>query len=319
MRELNPIGREDNLLLLVSADGEKFSVTIDETLTRTIKENRLPDTSGEQLTPRQIQDAVRAGKSVTEIAEESGTKLSLVERFAHPVLEELQHMVDLAKSIRVELPADRFNEIAKKPFGEVIEENLAAVSATSITWSASRAENSVWLITVTYTVNDAQGAATWTFDPRKYLLTPETSNAQSLSTPGTKIDSPLRSTAKVAQPEEQVASEPVVTAEKLEAFRSRRARAEVPVEPEPIPEPEPELIPEPQVIEAVEEETVLAEVISITQPIELVPEDLGEETQEVPAEQPEAPKPDASKKTRAPMPSWDQIVRGTQSDDGEAF
>ena len=313
MRELNPIGREDNLLLLVSADGEKFSVTIDETLTRTIKENRLPDTSGEQLTPRQIQDAVRAGKSVTEIAEESGTKLSLVERFAHPVLEELQHMVELAKSIRVELPADRFNEIAKKPFGEVIEDNLAAVAAKSISWSASRAENSVWLINVSYTVNDGQGAATWTFDPRKYLLTPETSNAQSLSTPGIKIDSPLRSTAKVAQPEEPVASEPVVTADKLEAFRSRRARAEAPVEPEPIPEPEPE------VIETAEEETVLAEVISITQPIELVPEDLGEETQEAPAEEPEAPKPDASKKTRAPMPSWDQIVRGTQSDDGEAF
>jgi hypothetical protein len=30
-------------------------------------------------------------------------------------------------------------------------------------------------------------------------------------------------------------------------------------------------------------------------------------------------KPVEPKKVRAPMPSWDQIVRGTQSDDGEAF
>ena len=321
MRELNPIGREENNLLLVSADGEKFSVAIDDTLTRTIKEHRLPDASGEQLTPRQIQDAVRAGKSINEIAESSGTNLTLVERFAHPVLEELQHMVDLAKSIRIELPADRFNDVAKQPFGEVIEENLSAAGAKNVTWSASRAENSVWLITVAYEINGSAGAATWTIDPRRYLLTPETSNAQSLSTPGSKIDNPLRATAKPATFAEDTASnDPVVTADKLEAFRSRRAKAEVEAIVEDVPEPEPIAVPEPEP-ELEPEIEVLAEVISITQPVEIVPDDLGEDPQDEPAPtpEPESVKTDSSKKSRAPMPSWDQIVRGTQSDDGEAF
>jgi len=69
--------------------------------------------------------------------------------------------------------------------------------------------------------------------------------------------------------------------------------------------------------------------VQITQVVEVVPQDLGEETQETPAaieeeefseNEPEAkPTSEATKKSRAPMPSWDQIVRGTQSDDGEAF
>ena len=52
-----------------------------------------------------------------------------------------------------------------------------------------------------------------------------------------------------------------------------------------------------------------------------IPENLGEEPQidEPVVEEPEAPAPVEAKKTRPPMPSWDQIVRGTQSEDGEAF
>jgi len=325
MRELNPIGREDSSLLLISEDGEQFTVSIDDTLMRTLKEHRVPDASGEPLSPRQIQDAVRAGESITDIAERSGTSLSLVERFAHPVLEELQHMVDLAISIRVELPADRFNEIAKKPFGEVVEENLIAADATNLSWSAKRSENSIWEISVQYTLEAEDGSATWTFDPRRYQLTPETSNAQALSKPGSTIDSPLRAAPKSIAPEHPSNGEPVVTADKLEAFRSRRAKADVveavPVEQEIEAEPSLEIEPEPLVAN-------IAEVVQITQVVEVVPIDLGEESQDTPLDFEEEqlvadlePKPtnETPKKSRAPMPSWDQIVRGTQSDDGEAF
>ncbi len=324
MRELNPIGREDNTLLLISEDGEQFSVSVDETLLRTLKEHKVPDASGDPLTPRQIQDAIRAGESITDIAERSGTSLSLVERFAHPVLEELQHMVDLALSIRVELPADRFNEVEKKPFGEVVLQNLNSSGASDIRWSAKRSENSIWEITVSYLLNDSVGAATWTFDPRRYQLTPETSNAQSLSKPGSEVDSPLRGAAKSVAPEHPANSnsDAVVTADKLEAFRSRRAKTEtfVEIEPEPLAAVEPEVEPEPELELELEPEEPIAEVVQITQVIEVVPQDIGEESQLAEVEEVEEVKPTPEvKKSRAPMPSWDQIVRGTQSDDEEAF
>lgn len=326
MRELNPIGREDNTLLLTSQDGEQFTVTVDETLMRTLKEHRVPDGSGDPLSPRQIQDAVRAGESISEIAERSGTSLSLVERFAHPVIEELQHMVDLALSVRVELPADRFNEIVKKPFGEVISENLAATGATEVSWSAKRSENSVWELTVRYSLEGEKGSAAWSFDPRRYQLTPETNNAQSLSKPGSTLDSPLRGVSKSIPAEHPSNGEQVITADNLEAFRSRRAKTETELPPSSqasSPDIESQIESK---LSAEEEVDHVAEVIQITQIVEPVLEGLGEESQDLPAdfdeivdepEQTTAPEP--TKKSRAPMPSWDQIVRGTQSDDGEAF
>lgn len=326
MRELNPIGREDNTLLLLSEDGERFSVTVDDTLMRTLKEHRVPDTSGEQLSPRQIQEAVRAGESISQIAERSGTSLSLVERFAHPVLEELKHMVDLALSIRVELPADRFNEVEKKPFGDVVAENLLGAGANEVSWEAKRSENSIWEIIVSYQIGTENGSAIWTFDPKRYQLTPETTNAQALSKPGSTVDSPLRTGTRPVVSEHPSNGESVVTADKLEAFRSRRAKAEVVAEPivEVVPEPVAEVeisVPAPEVEVAPEtdpEPEVIAEVVQITQVVEVVPDDIGEESQVVEEELETKPVVEA-KKTRAPMPTWDQIVRGTQSDDGEAF
>ena len=292
MRELNPIGREQDLLLLTSSDGERFSVAIDDTLLKTIKENRLPDSNAVELSPRQIQDAIRGGATVIELAESSGGSIDLIERFAHPVLEELAHMVDLAKSIRIELPADRFNDVEKKPFGDVVELKLLQGGATNPRWSAKRGENTVWEISVHFDQSGEVGFATWTFDPRKYLLTPETPNAATLSTPNSNIDSPLAVSQKlvVEQVEHQQAS--VVTADKLEAFRKRREQTEqiaVVAESEP-------------------EEITVTEELSV----EVIEEEFGEESQELPTIT-------ETKKTRPPMPSWDEIVRGTQSDDGDAF
>ena len=315
MRELNAIGRDQEQLLLVASDGERFSVLIDDTLLKTIKENRLPDSNAKQLSPREIQDSIRSGATVQELAESSGGSVDLIERFARPVLEELAHMVDLAKSIRVEMPADRFNDVEKKPFGEVVESKLAQSGVTAFAWSAKRGENTSWEITVSFEQSNVPTAATWTFDPRRYLLTPESSNAATLSTPTANIDTPLSASPKVTAAEPEPVSS-VVTADKLEAFRKRR-EAIAPVEDEPAAEPdEPEVLDVPAIeLEFEVESEVLFEELEVI-------DELGEETQVEPEPEPApevTPPPVESKKVRPPMPSWDQIVRGTQSDDGEAF
>ena len=299
MRELNPVGREDDSLLLVSADGERFQVRVDETLLRTIKEHKLPDSNATDLSPREIQDAIRSGATVAELAASSGGSLDLIERFAHPVLEELTHMVELATSVRVELPADRFNDVQKKPFGEIVEDKLFQAGASPAGWSAKRGENTLWEIKVSYTLGETEGFATWTFDPKRYLLTPESSNSSALSTPSAVFDSPLAGSQRnlnQATTSEDTAS--VVTADKLEAFRKRREQAET--------------------VEAIEPEVVLevTEIVVVEELIEPVSPDLGEEAQ---VEEVEAPNPSETKRNRPPMPSWDQIVRGTQSDGDEAF
>lgn len=317
MRELNPVGREGDSLLLVTSDGERFTLPVDETLVRTIKEHRVPDTNTNQLSPRQIQDAIRSGVSITELAETSGTSLDLIERFAHPVLEELLHMVELAKSVRVEQPADRFNEVTKRPFGELIEERLIQSNAQEIEWSAKRGENAIWEVSVSFTKNDETGLATWTFDPRKYLLTPETTLAANLSNSNPKLDGLLGPTtisrnSKLEAPEDVT----VISEDNLLAFRSRRNQlleSEVPVIGEPV-------------TEAASEETLVNSKTEALDEIQVIEPDASDVPEELiePEPQPSEPEPEAvkqaePKKVRAPMPSWDQIVRGTQSDDGEAF
>lgn len=309
MRELNPIGREGDSLLLVTKDGERFSLNVDETLLKTIKEHRVPDSNANQLSPRQIQDAIRSGVTINELAETSGTSLDLIERFAHPVIEELLHMVELAKSVRIEQPADRFNEVAKRPFGEVIEEKLAQSQAIQIEWSAKRGSNAVWEISVEFSRAGESGNATWSFDPRKYLLTPETTMAATLSSASPKLETLLgpASLAKASKVDAPAEPTQVVTEDNLLAFRNRRNQTQpipVQVDPEPIEE-FPEVLDEIEIEEFVEDEP--------NESTEL-PETSKEDALEL-----ESPKPAEPKKVRAPMPSWDQIVRGTQSEDGEAF
>jgi hypothetical protein len=140
------------------------------------------------------------------------------------------------------------------------------------------------------------------FDPRKYLLTPETANAASLSTPSSNLDSPLSANPRATHTDAETQTS-VVTADKLEAFRKRREQTEAIVAVAVAPE------------EVIETEVTLIEY-SIEEDSHDELENIGEEPQtEVLPEQ----TPNESKKSRPPMPSWDEIVRGTQSDDGEVF
>jgi hypothetical protein len=80
------------------------------------------------------------------------------------------------------------------------------------------------------------------------------------------------------------------------------------------PEPEPVL----EIIEPVAqpEPEPVVELTSV-QVTEVIPLDVGEESQI--EEEPITKEITAHKKSRAPMPSWDEIVRGTQTDEGESF
>lgn len=309
MRELNPIGRDEDVLLLVSSDGERFSLVVDDELLRTIKSKKISDAPGLELTPRQIQDAIRSGATISELAESSGSSLDFIERFAHPVLEELKHIVSIALAVRIELPADRFNEVAKRPFGEIIEEKLVASGASSIRWSAKRGENSIWQVTVTFNLGSSDGVAAWSFDPKNYSLSPESPTAQNLSNIHSELDRGLfpKPAAK------DVTSEPVVTEDNLVAFRTRRERRE---------KLEAEATPEAVLDDLFTEDTGSPESLEVLEDPTQELEADDESAEVVVAEDTpvnDSPSTAIPKKGRAPMPSWDEIVRGTGSDEGDSF
>lgn len=334
------------------------------------------DTSS-YVSPREIQERIRNGDSVAQICEDTSSPEDYVSKFAKPVVDELAHMIESAKAVRLVVPGDRFNDEGQIEFGELISARLEQANAVDVVWSVRRSGATTWDVTVAYTIGTNSGLALWAFDPRKVLLTPENEAASGLSTvegasgPITKVrviadtpaafrkveaSEPTIAKASLAEP---VAAEPIATIESLDDLRKKREAAKAAdvsvVEPvaEDLDETvvendvpldsalEPELDDSPEVffddgvtapeddsqeiaetapeehVEPEPEEQVQPETESLAEPKQEEPvESVAERAQEPDAKlQDSSSEQQPAKKPRAAMPSWDQIVFGTKSED----
>jgi hypothetical protein len=143
------------------------------------------------------------------------------------------------------------------------------------------------MVSVTFDTPSGSGFASWTYEPRHVLLSPDNETAINLtnSSPlGDSLIPKLSSVSTDAAPPVQVASAesnaPVT--DLLDAFKQRREAAA-----------------------KTESDTEKAADIPIKE-LEKVSE--AEKADEPPA-------PETPKKGRAPMPSWDEIVFGSKSED----
>ncbi len=387
MRDLRLVTSDENGITLESLDGEKFKLQVDDAVKAAVRASGAKPEGASQLTPRDIQDLVRSGLTIDEIVAQSGADAHFVETFALPVLDELEHMVASARSVRLTIPGDRFSDDSQIEFGELVDRRLTDNGATQITWSSKRGESAIWLVSVAFELGGNFGVAAWLFDPRKVELTAEDETASALSVldgnPGplpksrfaTEPPAAFRKPQQSEKPASAPASKPTV-APVIDIAAARDAQAEAPVEqtavePEPqedaplaeISPAEPVVMnvttlqfkaepvettsgPEENAIEAEPEseptETVdylevveIAEVLEVdelqdaTTTIDIVDEPAIEDipavdisadssTEDV-SEPTEPPTSTGSiglpKKGRASMPTWDEIVFGTKTDD----
>ena len=279
MREVNLVGTDAGSLVLQTGDGEKLSLPIDEALRSAVRSAPI-DSTKQLITPREIQDAVRAGATISEIVSSSGANEDFVTKFAIPVIEELEHMLNSALAVRVETGFDRFNEMQHALFGEIITERLKTAGASRISWQAHRESPTTWLVIASYSMDSNEGTASWSFDPRKYTLSPEDTNAIALSNNQGFGDRPIPRATNLHPASAPREVEPAEETTLLDAFRARR-EANATIEP-------------------VATEEVVLEVVET---VEVVEDSVAPE---------EEPQP---KKGRAPMPSWDEIVFGSKSED----
>ena len=293
MQDIRFISGDGESLVLETQEGEKFRLAVDSSIRAAVKTSPK-DEAEHVLTPREIQDAVRAGSTVEELATKSGESTDYLYKFANPVLEELEHMVAAALSVRVEIEPDRFNEVRHREFGELMLERLQNGGASSTNWRASRTTPFTWEITASFETMGGTGEAVWTFDPRAVSLSPENETAIGLSSQSGFGDAPIPRLKAIVHPTVSPASSETKTSEVepptelLDAFRKRREAAAAFAETEPL-----------EVEDAFPDE--------VDEPFEaLEVEDLEADSE---------PTIDASKKGRAPMPSWDEILFGARSDE----
>jgi hypothetical protein len=350
MDDIRLFETDGDYLVLEAQDGQKYRLLIDESVRASIKREPQQLLDSVSITPREIQDEIRNGATIDDLVKRSGAPFDYIEKFAAPVIAELKHMVDSALSVRLTIAGDRYSETNQIEFGEIINSRLVTSGASGIYWSAERLEPMRWHITANYQLTGAAGSATWSFDPRHLTLSPESETAVTLSSQETLNNSviPKLKTVEHSPQQETQVFEDVIPI-------GRGAVEETPVAVAPVVDiaPEPEFAPvasapvsipapksnaEPESLSATADllealrrkrnersETNLEahpatqglRVIDIEAPVaEPEPVAVGTEPQSNEVEEStEESKPAASRKGRAAMPSWDEIVFGTKAED----
>ncbi len=318
MKDIRFLGSDGDFLLLEDADGQRFRLLLDDSIRRATKNESPQMLDQPKLTPREIQEEIRVGRSIEEIVQASGAAVDYVMKFAQPVLDELNHAVLNALTVRLEVPGDRFTNPTTREFGEIIKARLASSGAGIEKWSAMKAPEHGFYIYCEFELDGKQNKATWLYDPKRLALIPENDTAISLSsgdriaTPAPRLR-PVQTTSAEFTPaladtveivREQPVPAPVAvdstpssplsdTADLLEALRKKRNEREQFEDQEEAPQTD-----------------FLSVVPELDEPEEVV------EEQEAPAPQASSQENTGSpKKGRASIPSWDEIVFGTKTED----
>lgn len=153
-------------ILLASQDGQRFELAVDARLVAVVsREHRerttvAPKVRSEGLTPREIQDRVRHGATVEDLADEQDLDADEIARFAHPVITERAHVAEQAKAASVVIDGD------VHPLATAVSRRLRnrGVDTTSTLWDAWRRQGSEWTVVVAYPVTNGTQVATFHFD-----------------------------------------------------------------------------------------------------------------------------------------------------------
>jgi hypothetical protein len=320
MKDIRFSGSDGDFLLLEDSEGQKFRLLLDQTLRSAIK-NEVPRMLDQpRLSPREIQEEIRVGRSIEEIVQASGAPVDYVMKFAQPVLDELNHAVLNALTVRLEVPGDRFNNPTTREFGEIIKARLAASGAGIEKWSAMKAPEHGFYIYCEYELAGRQNKATWLYDPKRLALIPENEAAISLSS-GDRIAIPAPKLRPVQTPASDFTSDLADTVEIV-----RDLPQAIPTVVEPKPETTPAISDTADLLEALRKKRNEREMLEDhdqapqTDFLSVVPdfdeqesfadEDLSQEAEPIAPES-----PPANKRGRASIPSWDEIVFGTKTED----
>jgi hypothetical protein len=119
------------------------------------------------LSPREIQDRLRAGRSLEEIAVEAGVGEEWVARFAAPVEAERSQVVGRARRLTYYRPR---RGDSGEPLGMAVRWNLAdrgvrlANDEFDAAWSAYQLADSAWMVTFEYEARKRAHEAEWEVD-----------------------------------------------------------------------------------------------------------------------------------------------------------
>lgn len=181
-------------LVVERPDGIRFTLPVTDELRRAVRQATsvaasvapAPQSTTTSLSPREIQQRLRAGLTPAELAEISGEPLEAIEKFSAPVLAERQYVIDQARVTRVG------RDSGAPLLDDLVQDRLAArgVRPEGTTWDAWRSVDEPWRVCVDFTVDGRSSRAVWTYDHTARSLTAEDEEARWL-TETELLDAPI--------------------------------------------------------------------------------------------------------------------------------
>ena len=106
MIELELLGVNGDVIVMTNADGERYTLVIDDALRAAVRRDRQSVEAsapgpGTPVRPRDLQSLMRAGASAEEVAGATGLPLEHVSKYQGPVLAERAWAVAQARDCRI--------------------------------------------------------------------------------------------------------------------------------------------------------------------------------------------------------------------------
>ncbi|MCU1513797.1 MAG: hypothetical protein JWO10_887 [Microbacteriaceae bacterium] len=349
MQDLKVIGVENGALLVASEDGTRFRVPIDEVLQSKLRQNIPEPGVGRKLAPKDIQAHIRSGMSAQDVASITGVPLDYIQKFEGPVLAERDFVVTSALAVAVHTAMET-GPLSGSTFGAVIRGRLHELGAVNERWSSWKEIGGGWVVKLSFTSDQIDHDARWSFEPKKAALAPINSEAITLSQQGDLTGGlvpRLRAVDSDRTPDQSRFDSGAISEEEL-AERSTgplleavpygrlsdapQGLADAAINRAPA-EPEEESNQTADLLEAlrrrrgereaatfIDEEAMAAHpstgtIRLVDVPMPKTAESTNDDLPGSTAPQPSVFSPKGSRKGRAAMPSWDEIVFGARTDE----
>ena len=170
---LKGLSEDGTHLIVVTTDGDEHRLAITDELRELVRHARVmrrdEDTSSSRLSPREIQQRIRAGLNGAELAQLTGESADAIAKFEAPVLAERAYIVELARNTRIGRDA------TSPTLGDLVGDRLAGrgIDADTISWDAWREIDEPWKVAADYRTDGRSVRALWTFDHVGKALTAE--------------------------------------------------------------------------------------------------------------------------------------------------
>lgn len=171
--QLKGLSEDGTHLLLVAEDGSELRLEISDELRGMVRSARVTraaePTHTTTLTPREIQQRIRGGLNAAELAHLTGEPVEALAKFEAPVLAERAYIVQLAQSVRIGADSTAPSLI------DLVGDRLASrgLAPEDVAWDAWREVDEPWKVAADYTVAGRAIRALWTFDHISRTLTAE--------------------------------------------------------------------------------------------------------------------------------------------------